>query len=85
MYISIAVSFIFNVLFNYIKHKEYLLSVMIIVTICLLTYCYFYFMISLKKIHRLDQNTQIPIFSCFSETLSGAMTIRAYNKEKFMQ
>ena len=44
--------------------------------------CQRYFVSSSRQLARLDSATKSPIFSYFTETLTGVSTIRAYNKQQ---
>ncbi len=57
----------------------------ILVTVSLIAYSYYYFMTAIAMIHKLQQQLQIPIFSSFMEILLGSTIIRAENKEEFMK
>ena len=79
-FIGLGGSFVGNSLITYIKKDEISMIIIIIVAIAVIIYYYYYFMVAIKQLHKLQQMSQIPIYSCYVEILYGASTIRAYNK-----
>ena len=53
-------------------------------TLVIMVYNYVKYMEALRKFHILEHDCEIPVFSNFSEIVSGAVTIRAFNKIDFM-
>ena len=84
-YISLGTSFIVNSVIAYVNRNQVGMIILVFVLIAIIAYYYFYFMIAIRQIHRLEQSAQIPIYSCYVEILTGAPTIRAYNKENFVK
>jgi ABC-type multidrug transport system fused ATPase/permease subunit len=84
-FISLAASFFVNSVMVYIRKDEIMMIVVVVALIVVIVYYYYYFIVASKQVHRLEQNAQINIYSCFGEIMVGAATIRAYQKEQFMK
>lgn len=79
-FISLGGSFVGNSLITYINKGQISMIIVIVLAIIVIIYYYYYFMVAIKQLHKLQQSSQIPIYSCYVEILYGAATIRAYNK-----
>ena len=78
--LAITLAFVINVVITYCTNGSYGMVIIFIATILLIGYYYVKFMEALRKLHVIEHECQIPVYSNFSEIVSGATTIRAFNK-----
>lgn len=64
-FISLGSSFIGNSLITYIQKDQISMIIIIVVSIVVIIYYYYYFMVAIKQLHKLQQLSQIPIYSCY--------------------
>ena len=77
-FVSLSLSFIANSMYIYMKKGQSFMTIVIIALIIAVAYCYYYFIVTIRQLHRLEQDSMIPVFSSQVETMVGTSTIRAY-------
>jgi ABC-type multidrug transport system fused ATPase/permease subunit len=84
-FIGLTTSFVANSIYVYIRKEQAFMIAAVLGLMLIITYCYFYFIVAIRQLHRLEQESMIPVFSSQVETMVGASTIRAYKREDFMR
>lgn len=77
-FIGLTTSFVANSIYVYIRKEQAFMIAAVLGLILIIIYCYYYFIVAIRQLHRLEQDSMIPVFSSQVETMVGTSTIRAY-------
>ncbi len=62
-FICVTISFIANSIYVYIRKDQAFMIAAVLGLMLIITYCYYYFIVAIRQLHRLEQDSMIPVFS----------------------